>query len=173
MKIMRRRNGTLSRRELALPRNPQANLNYAWNDRKGLVPYSHTYKATSLAKWIQKGKPGLKTRRFRQRGGRYGLADFLPTTVWGNWNIPGALQTGPQLSNPQAGLIGSSTLPAPLANGGLYTGPQSTGAWASTPMPPTQWAHQIQAAATAKTPDVWWHQRPNDNFGASFSPAWK
>jgi len=57
-----------------------------------------------------------------------------------------------------------------LANGGLYTGPQSTGPWASTPFPATQYAEAVQAARTAGNPDIFWHQRPNDNMGASFSP---
>ncbi len=98
-----------------------------------------------------------KTRKMR--GG--GLSDFLPITTWGNtWaQLPGALAWS---STTQA--------PSPLANGGLYTGAQSTGAWASHPMPATQYAFAVEAARTAGNPEVFFHQRPNDNTGASFSP---
>lgn len=87
----------------------------------------------------------------KQRGGSY---PWLPQTVWG----PGWPMAATQASQ-------TGQLPAPLANGGMFTGPQSTGPWASTPFPPTQYAHALQ------TGPAFFHQRPNDNFGASFSPA--
>lgn len=90
-------------------------------------------------------------RMQRQRGGAY---PFLPQTVWG---------PGWPMASTQASQTGQ--LPAPLANGGMFTGPQSTGPWASTPFPPTQYAHALE------TGPAFFHQRPNDNFGASFSPA--
>lgn len=94
----------------------------------------------------------------RQRGG--GLSDVLPITTWGQWgSYPGALAWS---ANTQA--------PPPLANGGLYTNPQSTGGWASSPFPATQYAMSVEAARTSGLPDVFYHQRPNDNSGASFSP---
>ena len=96
--------------------------------------------------------------RKRFRGGN--LSNVLPITTWGKWdNYPGALAWS---ANTQA--------PPPLANGGLYTSPQSTGAWASSPFPATQYGWSVAAADTAKNPDVFYHQRPNDNMGASFSP---
>lgn len=99
-----------------------------------------------------------KNRTRRQRGA--GLSDFLPTTSWGSWgNLPGALAWS-----------ASTQAPPPLANGGLYTAPQSTGAWASTPFPATQYAEAVEAARTAGNPGIFWQQRPNDNMGASFSP---
>ena len=88
------------------------------------------------------------------------LTGILPTTTWGSWaNYPGALAWSP---NTQA--------PPPLANGGLYTGPQSTGEWASKPFPATQYGEMAEATKVAGNPDVFFHQRPNDNTGASFSP---
>ena len=92
-----------------------------------------------------------KQQKQRQRGGAYPL---LPQTVWGPGWPMAATQASP-----------TGQLPAPLANGGMYTGPQSTGPWASTPFPPTQYAHALE------TGPAFFHQRPNDNFGASFSPA--
>lgn len=98
------------------------------------------------------------TRRHRQRGA--GLSDVLPVTTWGNWaQYPGALAWS---ANTQA--------PPPLANGGLYTAQQSTGAWASSPFPATQYAQAVEAARVSGNPDVFYHQRPADNSGASFSP---
>lgn len=95
----------------------------------------------------------------RMRGGN--LSEVLPTTTWGQWaTYPGALVWG--ANNAQA--------PPPLANGGLYTGQQSTGAWASSPFPATQYGWAVGAAEAAKNPDVFYQQRPNDNSGASFSP---
>lgn len=102
-------------------------------------------------------KNNRRTSR-KQRGA--GLSEVLPTTTWGQWaNFPGALAWS---ANSQA--------PAPLANGGLYTGPQSTGPWASSPFPATQYAESVEAAKISGNPDVFYHQRPNDNQGASFSP---
>jgi hypothetical protein len=98
------------------------------------------------------------TRRHRQRGA--GLSDVLPVTTWGQWaQYPGALAWS---ANTQA--------PPPLANGGLYTAQQSTGAWASSPFPATQYAQAVEAARVSGNPDVFYHQRPADNSGASFSP---
>jgi len=99
----------------------------------------------------QKQSRKQKQQKQRQRGGAYPL---LPQTVWG----PGWPMAATQASQ-------TGQLPAPLANGGMYTGPQSTGPWASTPFPPTQYAHALE------TGPAFFHQRPNDNFGASFSPA--
>jgi len=99
-----------------------------------------------------------KNRSRKQRAGA--LSDVLPTTTWGSWaSFPGALAWS---AHTQA--------PPPLANGGLYTAPQSTGPWASTPFPATQYAESVEAARTAGNPDIFWQQRPNDNMGASFSP---
>jgi hypothetical protein len=88
------------------------------------------------------------------------LSGILPTTTWGSWsNYPGALAWS-----------ATTQAPPPLANGGLYTGPQSTGTWASQPFPATQYGEMVEAAKTAGNPDVFFQQRPNDNTGASFSP---
>ena len=87
-----------------------------------------------------------QSRKQKQRGGAYPL---LPQTVWGPGWPMAATQASP-----------TGQLPAPLANGGMYTGPQSTGPWASTPFPPTQYAHALE------TGPAFFHQRPNDNFGA-------
>jgi hypothetical protein len=111
----------------------------------------------------QKQKQRKQTRRIRQRGGKWGMADFLPTTSWGPWGVPtAATQFGHSAQAPPA-----------LANGGMYTGPQSTGSWASTPFPPTQYAHALESAAGKGplSPAIFFQQKPNDNFGASFSPA--
>ena len=104
------------------------------------------------------------TRRRRQnksrrhRGG--GLSDVLPTTTWGNWaNYPGALAWS-----------AGTTAPAPLANGGLYTGPQSTGAWASSPFPATQYGESVESARLAQNPEVFFQQPPVANMGNNFSP---
>ena len=84
----------------------------------------------------------------------------LPTTSWGPWaSVPGATAWS-----------ATTQAPLPLANGGLYTGPQSTGAWASQPMPATQYAFAAEAAKVAGNPNIFYQQRPNDNAGASFSP---
>ena len=99
----------------------------------------------------QKQKQSRKQKQQKQQGGAYPL---LPQTVWGPGWPMAATQASP-----------TGQLPAPLANGGMYTGPQSTGPWASTPFPPTQYAHALE------TGPAFFHQRPNDNFGASFSPA--
>ncbi len=97
-------------------------------------------------------------RRFRMKGA--GLSDVLPVTTWGQWSqYPGALAWS-----------ASTQAPSPLANGGLYTAPQSTGTWASQPMPATQYGFAVEAAKIAHTPEVFYHQRPNDNSGASYSP---
>lgn len=88
------------------------------------------------------------------------LSGILPTTTWGSWgNYPGSLAWS-----------ASAQAPPPLANGGLYTGPQSTGDWASSPFPATQYAEMVETVKTSGLPEVFYHQRPNDNTGASFSP---
>ena len=88
------------------------------------------------------------------------MSGGIPTTSWGPWaNVPGATAWS-----------ATTQAPPPLANGGLYTGPQSTGAWASQPMPATQYAFAAEAAKVAGNTDVFYQQRPNDNQGASFSP---
>lgn len=93
--------------------------------------------------------------------GTSGLSSVLPTTDWGRWSTtPAATQWGPQTS-----------APAPLANGGLYTNPQSTAPWASSPFPATQYAMSVEAAKVSGLPEVAYHQRPNDNFGSSYSPV--
>ena len=101
----------------------------------------------------------MRTKKERkQKAG--GLSDILPNTTWGSWSAyPGALAWSAQ-----------TQAPSPLANGGIYSGPQSTGSWASHPMPATQYAFAMEAAKTANNPDVFYQQRPNDNTGASFSP---
>ncbi len=94
----------------------------------------------------------------KHRGG--GLSDILPNTTWGQWaSYPGALAWS-----------ASTTAPAPLANGGLYTGAQSTGSWASQPFPATQYALAVESAKTANIPEVFYHQRVDANMGNSFSP---
>ena len=89
-----------------------------------------------------------------------GLSAILPTTGWGRWEpFPQSYQWGP-----------NTAAPAPLANGGLYTNPQSTGPWASSPFPATQYALAVESARVSGLPEVAYHQRPNDNYGASYSP---
>ncbi len=90
-----------------------------------------------------------------------GLSSVLPNDNWHRWSgFDAARQWGPHTS-----------APAPLANGGLYTNPQSTAPWASSPFPATQHAFALEAAKVSGLPEVAYHQRPNDNFGASFSPV--
>lgn len=118
-----------------------------------------------------------RSRRHRRRGGgmnvgvdnttgkmypgqESSLSGILPTTTWGSWSeYPGALAWS-----------SSAQAPPPLANGGLYTGPQSTGPWASSPFPATLHAEMIEATKVSGLPEVVFQQRPNDNTGASFSP---
>ena len=89
-----------------------------------------------------------------------GLSAVLPVTDWGRWtNFPSSYQWS-----------STTGAPAPLANGGLYTNPQSTGSWASSPFPATQQAFALEAAKVSGLPEVAYHQRPNDNNGASYSP---
>lgn len=97
-------------------------------------------------------------RSRRMRGG--GLSDVLPTTTWGSWaNYPGALAWS-----------ANTTAPLPLANGGLYTGPQSTGSWASSPFPATQYGEAVESARLAQNPEVFFQQPPVANMGNNFSP---
>lgn len=93
--------------------------------------------------------------------GSVGLSSVLPTTDWGRWaSTPAATAWGP-----------TTSAPAPLANGGLYTNPQSTAPWGSSPFPATQYAMAVEAAKVSGLPEVAYHQRPNDNFGSSYSPV--
>ena len=90
-----------------------------------------------------------------------GLSSVLPNDNWHRWAPHSeAYQWGPHTS-----------APAPLANGGLYTNPQSTAPWGSSPFPATQHAFALEGAKISGLPEVAYHQRPNDNFGASFSPV--
>jgi hypothetical protein len=73
--------------------------------------------------------------------------------------MPGALAWSP-----------TTQAPPPLANGGLYTGAQSTGGWASQPFPATQYAMSVEAAKVAQNPAVFYQQRATDNVGGSWSP---
>jgi len=91
----------------------------------------------------------------RQRGG-----SFLPTSTWGSWS-----------SNPAATAWGPDTqAPPPLANGGLINAPQSTGPWASIPMPATQHAFALEAAKVSGLPEVAYHQNIGAGTGNNFSP---
>lgn len=122
-------------------------------------------------------RKNIKSRKYRVRGGSSmlsaltpnnqtpslpgGLSSILPTDNWHRWaSTNEARQWGPTIE-----------APAPLANGGLYTNPQSTAVWASSPFPATQHAFALEAAKVSGFPEVAYHQRPNDNFGASFSPV--
>jgi hypothetical protein len=89
-----------------------------------------------------------------------GLSDSLPTTGWGRWE-PHA---------PSYAWGSNTAAPAPLANGGLYTNAQSTQPWGSAPFPATQHAFALEASKVSGLPEVAYHQRPNDNYGASYSP---
>lgn len=112
------------------------------------------------AKYRKATRRGRKQKRrmTAKKGGS--LQSILPITTWGSWSsYPGALAWS-----------SNTTAPPPLANGGLYTGAQSTGEWASSPFPATQYALAVESAKIAHTPEVFYHQRPNDNAGASYSP---
>ena len=132
-------------------------------------------KQKQLKQKQQKKQQKRKTQRIRQRGGKLGLADSLPTTTWSAGSptgSPAGSPAGGWATPEQATQFGAyKSAPPPLANGGMFTGPQSTGPWASTPFPPTQWAHSLEAATGSAGAKVFEHQKPNDNFGASFSPA--
>lgn len=113
-----------------------------------------------MPKTYRKNRKHRKSSKRSRKQCGSGLSDMLPTTSWGSWSaLPGALAWS-----------ASTQAPPPLANGGLYTAPQSTGPWASTPFPATQYAEAVEAAKTAGNPDIFFQQRPNDNMGASFSP---
>ncbi len=100
------------------------------------------------------------SRHRRYRGGYASLAEAFPVTTWGQWNsLPGSTLWGP-----------SQEAPPPLANGGLYTAPQSTGEWASKPMPATQYAFAAEAAKTSGLNEVFYQQRPITQPGTSWSP---
>jgi len=126
------------------------------------LAYSRRRKNTKRSKRFRGGADvgADKTTGALLPGQESSLPGVLPTTTWGAWaNYPGALAWS---ANTQA--------PPPLANGGLYTGPQSTGEWASKPFPATQYGEMAEATKVAGNPDVFFQQRPNDNTGASFSP---
>jgi hypothetical protein len=98
--------------------------------------------------------------RAKQRGGNASLSEAFPVTTWGSWSsLPGSTLWGP-----------GQQAPSPLANGGLYTGAQSTGAWASQPMPATQYAFAAESAKVAGNPEVFYQQRPITQPGTSWSP---
>ena len=100
------------------------------------------------------------SQKHKNHSKHHGGNNSLPSTTWGAWGTyPGGLAWS-----------AGSQAPAPLANGGVYTGAQSTGSWASHPMPATQYAFAMESAKTAGNPDIFYQQRPNDNWGASFSP---
>ncbi len=100
------------------------------------------------------------TRSSRRRRNLRGGSAALPVTTWGEWSgLPGSTAWSP-----------TSSAPAPLANGGLYTGPQSTGEWASKPFPATQYAMSVESARVSGQPDVFFHQRPTTDVGGSWSP---
>lgn len=106
----------------------------------------------------QRQRRSHSRRTQRRRGG--GLSDVLPVTSWGPWlNIPGATLWSP-----------TTQAPLPLANGGLYTAPQSTAPWASRPFPATQYGLAVNAAQTSGIYDVFYHQRPTTDVGNSWSP---
>jgi len=145
------------------------------------MPKSSTKKFTSSRKngRVMGGRKSKRTTRRstrRVRGGGMldalnhapltpslpgGLSSVQPVTDWGRW-----------AAYPNATAWSSTTsAPAPLANGGLYTNPQSTAPWASSPFPATQHAFALEAAKVSGLPEVAYHQRPNDNFGTSYSPS--
>ena len=103
----------------------------------------------------------MKQNTRRHRGGAAALSDAFPITTWGSqWNsLPGSTLWGP-----------GQEAPPPLANGGLYSAPQSTGEWASRPMPATQYAFAVEAAKTAGNNEVFFQQRPITQPGTTWSP---
>lgn len=101
-----------------------------------------------------------RSYRRKYRGGAAALSEVFPVTTWGNWSsLPGSTLWGP-----------GQSAPPPLANGGLYTSSQSTGAWASQPMPATQYAFAAEAAKVAGNPEVFYQQRPITQPGTTWSP---
>jgi len=119
-------------------------------NRKGARKSSRNNRKSR--KHSRNSRKGLAFVR-RQRGGAFygGLNAVLPTTTWGDW-----------ASNPAATACGPTTqAPPPLANGGLFNAPQSTGAWASIPMPATQHAFAVEAAKVSGIPEVAYHQSIN------------
>ena len=89
-----------------------------------------------------------------------GLSNVMPTTDWGRWST----------YSPTYAWGPATAAPAPLANGGLYTNPQSTQPWGSSPFPATQHAWALEGAKVSGLQEVAYHQRPNDNYGESYSP---
>ncbi len=116
------------------------------------------YTRKQKSRRYRKSRKSRQSRRTKQRGA--GLSDVLPVTTWGGWSqTPGALKWSPVES-----------IPAPLANGGLYTAPQSSGAWASSPFPATQYGAAVEAAKVSGIPEVFYQQRPTTDVGGSWSP---
>lgn len=128
-----------------------------------VMPQRSSSRSKRLRRRNQRGGSGMLTALTPEHQAPAlsgGLSSILPNDTWGRWaEIPESYQASPNTS-----------LPPPLANGGLYTNPQSTAPWASSPFPATQHALAVEAAATSGLPEVAYHQRPSDNFGASFSP---
>ncbi len=119
----------------------------------------HVKRRVAKSKARRVGGKSRKQRTRRQRGA--GLSDIMPITTWGEWrSLPGSTAWGP----------GGVNAPPPLANGGLYTGAQSTGDWASRPFPATQYALAAESARVSGLPEVFYHQRPTTNVGNSWSP---
>lgn len=110
-------------------------------------------------KRTRRGKRKQSKKRYtRQKGA--GLSNILPITTWGSWSaLPGALAWSPTMA-----------APPPLANGGLYTNPQSTGPWASTPFPATQYALAAESARVSQLPNIFYQQRPADSVGNTWTP---
>lgn len=112
-------------------------------------------------KGTKKGiKKHSKKQTRKQKGG--GLADVLPITLPGIWS------TAPVT----LAATGTTQMPPPLANGGLYTAQQSTGSHASSPFPPTDIARAAEAAAISGIRDVFFHQRPNPLFSQPIAGGW-
>lgn len=128
------------------------------------MPRSNTLKRKNRNRKYKGGASGLLTASApapQQPALPGGLSSVLPVDNWHRWSTyPEAKQWGP-----------TTSAPPPLANGGLYTNPQSTAPWASSPFPATQHAFALEAAKVSGLPEVAYHQRPNDNYGASFSPV--
>ena len=108
------------------------------------------YSRKSSRKSRRKNSRKNRRQNRKQRGGSWGAWSAYPDATASN-------TTG-------------GTMPPPLANGGLYTGPQSTGEWASQPFPATQQAWAIEASKVSGIPEVGYYQRPTDNWGANPGP---
>jgi hypothetical protein len=69
-------------------------------------------------------------------------------------------------SFPQPAING---LPKPLANGGLYGAPQSTGPWASVPFPASPYAFSAESARINNNQELLYHQRPTVELATPIS----